>query len=109
MKMQVQLPVEFALHVEAGPELKAVLADIINRLIRIEGVVQMTQDEVTLLQAKVAEQTSVIESAVTLLNGLHAALIAAAGDPAAVTAIANSLAANTAALAAAVAANTPAA
>jgi len=61
------------------------------------------------LQAKVTEINTVEESAIALLNGLSAQLTAAAGNPAQVQAIADSLSAESAKLAAAVAANTPAA
>jgi hypothetical protein len=59
------------------------------------------------VQADVTAQTTVIGSAVTLLQGLSAQLAAAGTDPAALDAIKASLDANTAALAAAVVANTP--
>jgi peptidoglycan hydrolase CwlO-like protein len=63
------------------------------------------------LQAAVAAQTTVDASVVTLLQGLSAQLTAAlaAGDDTAVEAAAQAIAANTATLAAAVTANTPAA
>lgn len=59
----------------------------------------------------VAAQTTVINSAITLLQQIKAALDAAiaTGDLAKVQAVATQIEANTAALAAAVAANTPAA
>jgi hypothetical protein len=63
------------------------------------------------LQAAVAAENTVIASAITLLNGLKAQLDAAiaSGDPAALTALSADIAGQTAALAAAVQANTPAA
>jgi hypothetical protein len=63
------------------------------------------------LQAAVAAEDTVIASAITLLNGLKAQLDAAiaSGDPAALTALSADIAGQTAALAAAVTANTPAA
>jgi hypothetical protein len=63
------------------------------------------------LQAAVAAENTVIASAITLLNGLKAQLDAAiaSGDPAALTALSADIAGQTAALAAAVTANTPAA
>ena len=61
------------------------------------------------LTREVHETSSVIESAIALLNGLGAAVRAAASDPAAVQALADELDAKQAALAAAIAANTIAA
>lgn len=63
------------------------------------------------LQADVIAEATVNQSAITLLQGLKAQLDAAiaSGDPAQIQAISDSLEANTAALAAAVTANTPAA
>lgn len=59
------------------------------------------------LRAAVAAQTSVIDSTVTLLGGLKAALDAAGTDPAALAALSAEITAHTEALAAAVLANTP--
>lgn len=61
------------------------------------------------LQAQVAENNSVVGSALTLIQGLRAQLDAAGTDPAALAALSTSLKATDDALAAAVAANTPAA
>lgn len=61
------------------------------------------------LQADVAAEDTVIDSAVALLKGLKDALDAAGTDPVALAALKTDLEAKTAALAAAVAANTPAA
>lgn len=67
--------------------------------------------ELTSLQAAVQKNTDAEESAITLLQGLKAALDAAiaSGDPAALTALSTSIGAETDKLAAAVVANTPAA
>ena len=67
--------------------------------------------ELDALKAAVARDTDVENSAITLLQGLKAALDAAiaANDPAALAALSASLGANSDALAAAVVANTPAA
>lgn len=61
------------------------------------------------LQAQVAAEDTVIASAITLLNGLKAALDAAiaSGDPAALAALSADITAQTTALSAAVATNTP--
>lgn len=61
------------------------------------------------VQADVAAEDTVIDSAITLLKGLKDALDAAGTDPVALAALKTDLEAKTSALAAAVAANTPAA
>lgn len=63
------------------------------------------------LQAKVAANTTVVQSAVTLIQGLKAQLDAAiaSGDPAQLQALSDQLGTDDAALAAAITANTPAA
>lgn len=61
------------------------------------------------LKAQVEAQTQVEASAVTLINGLHDQLVAAGNDPAKLDALRASLKTSADALAAAVAANTPAA
>lgn len=67
--------------------------------------------ELAALQAGVAKNTDVIESAITLLGNIKSLLDAAiaSGDPAALTALSTALGAEDDKLAAAVAANTPAA
>lgn len=61
------------------------------------------------LKVDVAEVKSVAESAVTLINGLAAQILELKDDPVALEALSVELDATSAALAAAVAANTPAA
>lgn len=65
--------------------------------------------DLTALTAQVATNTSVVSSALTLIQGLAAQLAAAGTDPAALAALQAQLATSDTALAAAVAANTPAA
>lgn len=65
--------------------------------------------DLTALTAAVQKDTEVDQSAITLLQGLKAALDAAGTDPVALKALSDQLGQNTDALAAAVAANTPAA
>lgn len=62
------------------------------------------------LTAAVAAEDTVVDSAITLLQGLKAALDAAiaSNNPAALTALSNSIGAKTKALSDAVVANTPA-
>ena len=61
------------------------------------------------LQSQVAAEDTVIASAITLLNGLKAALdvAIASGDPAALQALSADITAQTTALSSAVASNTP--
>lgn len=61
------------------------------------------------LRAAVAAETTVNQSAVTLLNAIPGLILAAGTDPAALQALADSITVNTTSLAAAVTANTPAA
>lgn len=67
--------------------------------------------ELAALQAAVTQENTVIDSAITLLNGIKAALDAAIanGDPAALTALSAEITAKTQALSDAIVANTPAA
>ena len=65
--------------------------------------------ELDALTAKVTEATAVEESAIVLINGLSAQIVALKDDPAALQALADSLDAESQKLGAAVAANTPAA
>lgn len=60
------------------------------------------------LEARVAKDTEVDASAITLLNGLKSALDAAGTDPVKLKALSDQLGTNSTALAAAVVANTPA-
>lgn len=72
----------------------------------LSGVTKMA-GELDRLSSEVAENTSVTQSAITLLGNLSEQLRALANDPAAINALADTLDANSNALAAAVTANTP--
>src|SRR5206468_12873247 len=78
---------------------------LLVQLSRQENTLMATLDDV---QADVTAQTTVVASAVTLLQGLSAQLAAAiaSGDPARIQAIKDAIDSNTTTLAAAVAANT---
>lgn len=89
---------------------------VLQRLDRIEyNLEQLTKGAVTMskqlddLTAQVAANTSVEQSAITLIQGLHDQLVAAGTDPAKLEALQTQLKASADALAAAVSANTPAA
>lgn len=79
-----------------------------DKLDRIIITLRAIMANLSALQAAVEAENTVIDSAITLLNGLAEALRAAATDPAAVQALADEVGAKSAALAAAVQANTPA-
>jgi uncharacterized coiled-coil protein SlyX len=97
----------FVLKLEPDAEMAAVLADIVTRLDRIERKLMNTDQAIAALTTKVAEQGTVIESAVTLITGLAAQLQAAKDDPQQIQAIIDQVEAQRSALAAAVLANTP--
>jgi hypothetical protein len=89
----------------AGPaivELYHMLAHIIHN----QEIIMAAIDD---LATAVAAEDTVIDSAITLLQGLSAALAAAGTDPAKLAALQTDITAKTQALADAVAANTPAA
>ena len=111
----INLQIAVSLEVSLSP---ATLAAIGSKpqLDRIEAAIaQVLTKESTImaaiddLQAEVTRDTTVIGSAVTLINGFAAQLAAAGTDPAKLQALQNTLKTNVDALASAVAANTPAA
>jgi chromosome segregation ATPase len=101
----------------------AMLEDLVTTLHRIDRRLGAIESGIALLKnqgdkamsavddlAKQVEANTTIEqSAITLIQGLSAQLSAAATDPAKVTALASQLSSSATALAAAIAANTPAA
>jgi len=74
----------------------------------LKGQVKMSA-ELDKLEADVAAEATVVDSAIALLQGLKAALDAAGTDPAKLAALSASIEEKTAALASAVTTNTPAA
>jgi hypothetical protein len=96
LAIQTQLSVLVAAQTKQSDQLAAIM---------VQG--KATMATIADIQADVTSQNTVIGSAVTLLQGLKAALDAAGTDPAALQAVKDSLDANTASLAAAVVANTP--
>jgi hypothetical protein len=83
--------------------------DRILKLLQAQGA-QMSTD-FSALQAQVAANTTVEQSAITLLDQLHAMLLnaQASGDPAQLQSVIDQLGASQAALASAITQNTPAA
>lgn len=89
-------------HNVADPQVLAALAKLSQQMEKV-----MT--DLTALTAEVARNTTVDQSAITLLQGLAAQIESLKTDPAALQSLADSLRGSSDALAAAVAANTPAA
>lgn len=88
------------------------ILDLLHRIdIRLTQLEKHIMSALDNLRAQVERNTSVTDSAITLLQGLKSQLDAAiaSGDPAAVQAVADTLGSETDKLAAAVTANTPAA
>lgn len=85
-----------------------ILEHVSNWFIRIERKLNEMSAELDALTAQVSANTDVIESALSLIQGLKAALDAAGTDPAKLKALSDSLASEDQKLADAVAANTPA-
>jgi len=86
------------------------------RLVRLERMVGLVLDNqerimaaIDDLQAAVTAEDTVIDSAITLIQGIPALIAAAGVDPAKLAALQSDITAKSGALAAAVAANTPAA
>lgn len=87
----------------------AKLDDILSRLRALQGEGRTMSKELDDLRAEVERDRTVDESAITLLNGLSAQIAAQKDDPVALAKLAEDLKGQSDALAAAVAANTPAA
>ena len=86
------------------------IMDQLNRLLdSIDKMETKLANELAELATQVSETNTVIDSAVVLIRGLKASLDAAGSDPLALKALRDSLDSSEQSLAAAVAANTPAA
>jgi len=102
--METHLHVHVYVHPEADQETKASLAEIITRLTALQqGEITMKAD-LDAIEAKVAEESTVVGGVVTLLGNISVQLQAAKDDPAAVQAIIDHIDANKTALANAAAA-----
>ena len=84
----------------------AALARIERKIDQLDRKLSVKMDAI---KAAVEAETTVVQSAVTLLTQLHDLLVAAGTDPALLADLAATIKSNTDALAAAVLANTPAA
>ncbi len=96
----ISLTATLAAGARSDPRIDLVLA-------KLEAMETHMSAEMDDLAAQVHANTDVANSAVALINGIADRIAAAAGDPAAVTALADELRASDAALAASVVANTP--
>ena len=94
------MPFRIDVYFHWDPHSTSVLGTILEKVNHIMA-------DLTELQAAVARVTDVENSAITLLQGLKAQLDAALTDPVALKALSDQLGADTAALAAAISANTP--
>jgi hypothetical protein len=92
---------------KAHTDLERFMARTDKRLLAILQELKMAEATLDDLQTSVAAETTVEQSAMTLLKGLSDKLTAAGTDPAKITALKNEIDANAQALADAVAANTP--
>lgn len=83
----------------------------LDRIIDMLGTLVVQGDKMSAqldaLTAQVASNTTVIDSAITLINGLAAAIVAAGTDPVKLQALTDALTAEDTKLAAAITANTP--
>jgi hypothetical protein len=103
-------PVDLSTVLSNQTKILGLLTDLTASLGILRKEVETTvMADLTQLQNDVAAETTVEQSAIALLGGLKAALDAAGTDPTKLAALSSTIESNTAALAAAVAANTPAA
>lgn len=86
---------------------RGILFQILTRLCALEAQGKLIMSVLDTLTEQVAATTTAEQSAITLLNGLAAALAAAGTDPVKLQALQDALKTNTDALAAAVIADTP--
>ena len=93
-------------HIEPDPEVLARLDAINQKLDLMEKKIMAALDD---LRAAVTAEDTVIDSAITLIQGIPALIAAAGVDPAKLAALQTDITNKSQALAAAVAANTPAA
>jgi len=83
------------------------LALILHHITHIERNEYIMSQELDALTSAVEEETTVDQSIITLLNGIAAQLEAAKNDPAKIAAVTAQIRQNSAAISAAVKANTP--
>lgn len=99
--------IDVHIHCDGASEILSTLARIDTKLDRILFKQETTMADLTELQAQVAANTDIVQSAIVLINGIAARIDAAGVDPVALKALSDSLKASDDALSAAVTANTP--
>jgi hypothetical protein len=109
MKLEIDISdIHLHLHIKPDPEVRARLDDIFEQLGLVVRNQETTMSAIDDLQAAVAAEDTVIDSAITLIQGIPALIAAAGVDPAKLAALQSDITAKSSALASAVAANTPA-
>jgi septum formation topological specificity factor MinE len=101
--MRLDLHLHLAEDREATRKLDTIL-HLLKEILSLERHMTLELDNLTL---EVQENTDVVESAIALISGIAAQLAAIKDDPAKIQALADTLDATSAKLAAAVVANTP--
>ena len=105
--MRLDVFVNFAFAEPGMSQVLARLDSVVSLLNGLTVKVNTMSAELDALSAAVAAEDTVIDSAITLLQGLSAQITALKTDPVALQALADDVTAKAAALAAAVTANTP--
>ena len=109
MKLEIDIPtININLHIKPDPEVRARLDDILDQLGLVVSNQETMMAAIDDLQAAVAAEDTVIDSAITLIQGIPALIAAAGVDPAKLAALQSDITTKSSALAAAVAQNTPA-
>jgi hypothetical protein len=110
MKFEIDVSdIHIHVHIKSDPEVLARLDLVLDKLDLVSSNQETMMAAIDDLQAAVAAEDTVIDSAITLIQGIPALIAAAGVDPAKLAALQSDITAKSSALAAAVAANTPAA
>ena len=110
MKFEVDVSdIHIHVHVKPDHEVLARLDEILDKLDLVTSNQETMMAAIDDLQAAVAAEDTVIDSAIALIQGIPALIAAAGVDPAKLAALQSDITAKSTALATAVAANTPAA
>jgi hypothetical protein len=110
MKFEIEVSdIHVHVHIKPDPEVRARLDDILKQLGLVVNNQETMMAAIDDLQAAVAAEDTVIDSAIALIQGIPALIAAAGVDPAKLAALQSDITAKSSSLAAAVAANTPAA
>jgi len=110
MKFEIDVSdIHIHVHVKPDHEVLARLDLVLDKLDLVTSNQETMMAAIDDLQAAVAAEDTVIDSAITLIQGIPALIAAAGVDPAKLAALQTDITTKSSALAAAVAANTPAA